>query len=138
MIARLAAPFVDWFAAHRRRQLEEIWRDPMAAQETAFRRLVASARDTEFGLSHGFAAIQSVGHYQAHVPIREYRDFRPMWARAISGERDVTWPGGPADWVKTSGTTSGDKLIPVTREALASHRMGGWDAFLGRRPGREP
>ena len=46
------------------------------------------------------------------------------------GACGVTWPGRCRDWVKTSGTTSGDKMIPVTREAFASHRKGGWDALL--------
>lgn len=90
MITRLAAPLLDRYAAHRRRQLEQRWRDPMAVQEAALRHLVATARDTEFGLSHGFAAIRTVGDYQSRVPIREYRDFRPLWARAIAGERDIT------------------------------------------------
>jgi len=42
----------------------------------------------------------------------------------------VTWPGRPRYWTKTSGTTAGDKTIPVTDEAFASHRKGGWDALL--------
>ena len=59
----------------------------------------------------------------------QYLDFRPLWERAIHGESDVTWPGRPRHWVKTSGTTAGEKYIPVTAEALASHRKGGWDAL---------
>jgi hypothetical protein len=47
----------------------------------------------------------------------------------LAGEADVTWPGRPRHWVKTSGTTAGDKLIPVTDEAFRSHRQGGWDAL---------
>src|SRR5262249_49140653 len=40
------------------------------------------------------------------------------------------WPGRARYWVKTSGTTAGDKVLPVTREAFAAHRRGGWDALL--------
>ena len=71
-----------------------------------------------------------MAEYQERVPVRDYRHFRPLWQRALDGESGVTWPGRCRDWVKTSGTTSGDKVIPVTREALASHRKGGWDALL--------
>jgi hypothetical protein len=130
MMARVAARTLRWLAARRRRALDEVWRDPAAVQERALARLVETARDTEFGLTHGFQRIRSVAEYQARVPVREYLDFRPLWDRALRGARDVTWPGRAHHWAKTSGTTAGDKVIPVTREAFASHRKGGWDAFL--------
>ena len=129
MIARAAAPLLDWYAGRRRRELGRVWRDAVSVQEAALRRLVAAARDTEFGLAHGFGGIRSVAEYQERVPVRDYRHFHPLWQRALDGESGVTWPGRCRDWVKTSGTTSGDKVIPVTREALTSHRKGGWDAL---------
>ena len=55
---------------------------------------------------------------------------RPLVQRAIAGERSVLWPGRPAEYCKTSGTTAGDKYIPVTREAFRAHRRGGLDALL--------
>jgi hypothetical protein len=120
----------DWLAGRRRRALERLWRDPMAAQERALCRLVAAARDTDFGLEHGFHGIRTVAEYQQRVPLRDYARHQPWIARAAAGEASVLWPGHCRDWVKTSGTTSGDKLIPVTAEALAAHRKGGWDALL--------
>ena len=72
MIERPAGRTIDWLAVRRRRALERIWRDPMAAQERALRRLVAAARDTDFGLAHGFHGIRSVAEYQQRVPIRDY------------------------------------------------------------------
>jgi hypothetical protein len=99
-------------------------------QEATLLDAVARARDTEFGLAHGFASIRSVADYRARVPVRDYLAFRPWWDRALRGVPDVTWPGRVRCWVKTSGTTAGDKLIPVTPEALRSHRRGGWDALL--------
>src|SRR5207245_11529669 len=66
----------------------------------------------------------------ARTPLGDYLRFQPLWNRVLDGERDVTWPGRPHYWVKTSGTTAGDKMIPVTPEALHAHRKGGWDALL--------
>jgi hypothetical protein len=129
-MAHLAAPALTWWAHRRRQALEAVWRHPAGAQEAALLRLVRTARDTEFGLSHGFQHIRSIDAYQERVPLREYLDFRPLWTRVLEGARDVTWPGRPRYWVKTSGTTAGDKVIPVTPEALGSHRQGGWDALL--------
>lgn len=130
MITLAAASLLDWYAQQRRRAWERIWRDPCRVQEMTLLQMVAAARGTEFGRRHGFEGIRSVAAYQERVPLGEYLDFRPLWERAIAGEADITWPGRPRHWVKTSGTTAGDKLIPVTPEAFSSHRKGGWDAFV--------
>lgn len=130
MSGRLVGRALDWYGRRRRRQLERVWRDPAAAQERALGALVAAARDTEFGLAHGFRSIRSVADFQARVPLRDYTQLRPWLDRAAAGEEGVAWPGVCRDWVKTSGTTSGDKLIPVTPEAFVAHRRGGWDALL--------
>ena len=130
MMARAAGTVLEWWAARRRRSLEQAWRRPAGVQEESLLRLVTTARDTEFGLAHGFASIRTVAEYQERVPLRDYSAFQPLWERAVGGVRDVTWPGEVRQWVKTSGTTAGDKLIPVTREAMAAHRKGGWDALL--------
>jgi hypothetical protein len=130
VIGGLAGTVIDWYGGRRRRQLEEIWRDPAGVQERALLRLTAAARDTEFGLAHGFGGIRSVAEYQARVPVRDYGELRPWLERAAAGEESVAWPGRCRDWVKTSGTTAGDKVIPVTPEAFAAHKKGGWDALL--------
>lgn len=130
MTGRVAGAVIDWYAGRRRRRLEQTWREPAEVQERALLRLVATARDTEFGLAHGFATIRSVADYQARVPVRDYGQSRAWLERAAAGQESVTWPGRCRDWVKTSGTTAGDKLIPVTPEALAAHKRGGWDALL--------
>src|SRR5918996_1116136 len=118
------------YAPRRRRALEAASARAGEIQERTLQRLVAAAARTEFGREHGFGSIRSVADYQARVPVRDYPAFRLRWARALAGESDVTWPGCPRHWVKTSGTTTGDKVIPVTPEAFASHRRGGWGALL--------
>jgi hypothetical protein len=130
MIARTAASVLGWYAPRRRRAMEEVARQAGLVQSRTLRRLVTSAAATDFGRQHDFSSIRSVAGYQARVPLRDYVAFQPWWARALGGENDVTWPGRSRHWVKTSGTTAGDKLIPVTPEAFASHRRGGWDALV--------
>jgi hypothetical protein len=130
VIERVGGPALRIYAAHRRRTLEGIARDAVRVQETTLLHLVRAARSTEFGRAHGFDDIRSVEEYQARTPLGDYLRFLPLWSRVIAGERDVTWPGRPRYWVKTSGTTAGDKSIPVTPEALRAHRKGGWDTLL--------
>jgi hypothetical protein len=76
VIGGLAGTVIDWYGSRRRRQLEGIWRDPAGVQERALLRLTAAARDTEFGLAHGFGGIRSVAEYQARVPVRDYGELR--------------------------------------------------------------
>jgi hypothetical protein len=130
MIARGGAAVLQWYLPRRRRALERVARQAGAVQEAALLALVRRARDTAFGRAHGFDAIRSIADYQARVPVSDYLAHRPWWARALQGEPDVTWPGRPRYWVKTSGTTAGDKVLPITPEAFAAHRRGGWDALL--------
>jgi hypothetical protein len=125
-----AGRLLDWAAARRRRGLERMSREAIRLQEETLRALVRTARDTEFGLAHGFHAVRSVAAYQTRVPVRDYLGFKPSWDAARRGVPDVTWPGRTATWVQTSGTTAGDKAIPVTPEAHRVHRRGGWDALL--------
>ena len=78
MTARVAGTVLDWYARHRRRALERVARDSVSVQERTLLRLVNTARDTEFGLRHGFRSIRSVTEYQARVPLRSYLDFAPL------------------------------------------------------------
>jgi hypothetical protein len=129
LVGRLARP-LGWLADRRLRQLEAAWRDPLVVQARALHALVERARDTVWGREHGFREIRGIADYQRRVPVTTYLDVRPLIERAIGGERDVLWPGRPAEYCKTSGTTAGDKLIPVTREAFRAHRQGGLDTLL--------
>jgi len=130
MIARAAGRVLDWAASRRRRAWEAGAAAQIVTQETALLRLLARARATAFGREYGFDTIRSVAEYQRRVPLRDYVETKPLLDRACAREPNVTWPGRPQYWVKTSGTTAGDKLLPVTPEAFASHRRGGWDALL--------
>jgi hypothetical protein len=110
--------------------MEAVWRDPFVVQERALRTLVTRARDTVWGREHGFSEINGIVDYQCRVPVTTYLEVRRFVERAIEGERDVLWPGRPQEYCKTSGTTAGDKYIPVTPEAFRMHRRGGLDALL--------
>jgi hypothetical protein len=129
MIARGAAWALNRYLTHRRRAWERVSRDAMTLQEATLRSLVRCGRRTRFGREHDFDGAATIAAYQTRVPLREYLEFKPRLEQALEGELDVVWPGRPTYWVKTSGTTAGDKALPVTSEALASQRRGGWDAL---------
>src|SRR5690349_17457988 len=92
-------------------------------QRNTLRKLLRTAADTEFGRSHSFTRLAAapdddlVRAYRAEVPPADFGAFRPLVARMREhGERDILWPGLVQDFAQTSGTTAGDKFIPVTKE----------------------
>ena len=98
------------------------WSQSAVADQLKWReKLVRQAAETVFGRAHNFHQISSGGDFSEAVPIRDYEGLRPWVDRIIDGESDVLWPGRPQYFAKTSGTTSGVKYIPLTRESLPSH-----------------
>ncbi|CAH1000195.1 hypothetical protein LEM8419_01343 [Neolewinella maritima] len=117
MLATLLKPYAHII----RRRLR--WKAGLAValQEEIRRDLVRTARHTAFGRDHDFGAIHTYADFKQRVPIGDYEDFRSYADRIKMGEADVSWPGTPAYLAKTSGTTSGVKYIPLTRDSLPNH-----------------
>lgn len=90
-------------------------------QEKIFKRLIAKGKDTAFGKAHGFEQIRSYQDYVERVPIQDYEGIKPYIERIKAGENDVLWPGRPAYFAKTSGTTSGVKYIPISKDSIPNH-----------------
>ena len=99
-------------------------------QEKVFQQLIAGARNTAFGKDHRFSEIKRYDDFKKNVPIRDYEGLKPYVERIIKGESDVLWKGLPAYFAKTSGTTSGVKYIPITKESIPNHINSARDAIL--------
>ena len=91
------------------------------AQQKVFKTLIAQAKHTAFGKDHNFENINTYQNFKAQVPIRDYEDLKPYVDRVVAGESDVLWKGKPLYFAKTSGTTSGTKYIPLTKESMPMH-----------------
>lgn len=98
--------------------------------------LLRRAAGTEFGRRHGFERLAGLPTgdllpaYRAAVPIRDSYGFREWVSRMREGgEAGVLWPGLVRDFAQTSGTTAGDKFIPVSREMLRSNFRASMDIF---------
>lgn len=123
ILSRPLAAIVD---AHTRR-----WSlRPVETQQAVLQSIVERAKDTVFGKEHGFASISTHRDFAKQVPIRDYEGLRPWMERVVAGERNVLWPGIPLYFAKTSGTTSGVKYIPITRESIPNHINGAKNALL--------
>lgn len=85
---------------------------------------------TQFGQDHNFKDISGYKDFSERVPVRDYEDLREYIDRMISGEADILWPGKPLYFAKTSGTTSGAKYIPLTKESMPTHIEAARNAIL--------
>jgi hypothetical protein len=124
--ALLARPFASYIAG----QTKKWSLRPGYYQTQTLEQLVFAARPTQFGRDHGFDAISSYDDFKKQVPIRDYEDLRPYIEKVLQGEPDVLWPGKPAYFAKTSGTTSGTKYIPISKESAPSHFISARNATL--------
>ncbi len=103
---------------------------PIETQEAVFESLIEKAFETSFGQDHNFRNIISHADFVKHVPIRDYEELKPYIERIREGELDVIWPGKPLYFAKTSGTTSGAKYIPLTKESMPYHVTAARNALL--------
>ena len=105
--------------ANRIAQKTKKWvKDPIGTQDLVFQDLIKKAAQTTFGKDHGFEGIKTHKDFVAKVPIRDYEELKQYVGKIIDGGSDVLWPGKPIYFAKTSGTTSGAKYIPITKESI--------------------
>lgn len=124
--AVLAKPFAAYIAG----QTKKWASNPGYFQTHVFKKLIADARHTQFGHDHGFESIQSHQDFIKQVPIRDYEALKPYIEKVLHGGKDVLWPSKPAYFAKTSGTTSGTKYIPISKESIPNHIHGARNALL--------
>ena len=104
--------------------------NPIETQEKVFKELISTATSTQFGTDHDFISINSYQDFVKRVPVRDYEDLKPYVDRVVAGEEDILWKGKPIYFAKTSGTTSGAKYIPITKESMPTHVEAARNAIL--------
>jgi hypothetical protein len=126
----LKAALSKMFAVFVNRQLNHIRQNAVKLQQDTFSNLIFDAKDTAFGRDHHFGDINSYEDFKKNVPVRDYEELRPYIERIVHGEENVMWPGKPAYLAKTSGTTSGVKYIPISKESMPEHIKAARNALL--------
>ena len=104
--------------------------NPHKTQEKVFKNLIAKAKNTAFGKDHDFKSIETYDDFKNRVKITDYEGLRSYVDRVVAGESDVLWIGKPLYFAKTSGTTSGAKYIPITKESMPTHIKAARNALL--------
>ena len=122
----LARPFASYIAS----QTKKWSLEPVGHQQKIFTELIKSGSSTVFGRDHHFDSIRNHEDFKQRVPIRDYEDLKPYVEQILKGKPDILWPGKPEYFAKTSGTTSGTKYIPITKDSVPNHINSARNALL--------
>ncbi len=104
--------------------------NPIETQQKVFENLIHQATTTQFGKDHYFSKIKTFQDFANQVPVRDYEALKPYVDRVVNGEENILWKGKPIYFAKTSGTTSGAKYIPLTKESMPFHIEAARNAIL--------
>jgi len=124
--AFLAKPYATFTVKKNQKWIQ----NPIIAQQKTLRYLINNAEHTQFGKDHNFQHIINYNDIKKHIPIRNYEGLKPYIEQIINGAYNVLWKGRPIYFAKTSGTTSGTKYIPITKESMPYHIIGAKHALL--------
>ena len=105
-------------------------KNPKEKQLEELNNLLIKAKDTSFGKYYHFDGILNADNvieaFKNSVPIFDYHKMNEEWWKQQQIYPDITWPGRPNYFARSSGTTGKkSKRIPVTDEYIASVRSVG-------------
>lgn len=113
----LAKPFAHYIANKVKKEAQQAVGD----QNILFKALLKLGKNTQFGKDHGLDKVQDYEGFKKAVPIRDYEQFVPYINMIKEGKHNILWKGLPIYFAKTSGTTSGVKYIPITKDSIDNH-----------------
>lgn len=113
----LAKPFAGYIYKTIKKQMLSAIED----QEKILKELIKTGRNTIYGKDHHFSQVNNYQEFKSSVPVRDYEQLKPYIEQIKSGAHNVLWKGKPMYFAKTSGTTSGVKYIPITKDSVNNH-----------------
>jgi hypothetical protein len=122
----LAKPFASYIYKGIRKSMHTA----VADQESILKQLVKTGRTTEFGKDHHLENVNSYEEFCQAISIRDYEEMRPYIDKIKEGKHNVLWKGRPIYFAKSSGTTSGTKYIPITKDSIPNHINSARNALL--------
>jgi hypothetical protein len=113
----LARPFASYIY----KAIQKGMTTAVADQEVIFKDLLRVGAKTAFGEEHRLGEVKTYEEFRQAVPIRDYEQFAPYINLIKEGRHNILWQGLPIYLAKTSGTTSGVKYIPITKDSISNH-----------------
>lgn len=122
----LAKPFANYVIKAQKKWTE----NASMAQKKVFQYLIKQGQNTIFGKDHDFENIKTYADFRDRVPVYDYEGLRPYIDKIQKGVSNALWKDKPLYFAKTSGTTSGTKYIPITKESMPFHINSARNALL--------
>lgn len=113
----LAKPFANYIHKQIKKNMVHAVKD----QQDIFNALIKTGKQTVFGKDHQFQNIHTHKDFTQAVPVRDYEQIKSYIELIKEGKHNVLWKGVPIYFAKTSGTTSGVKYIPITKDSIPNH-----------------
>jgi GH3 auxin-responsive promoter len=113
----LAKPFASYIYRSIRKDIGSALED----QDSILKNLLKTGSKTVFGREHHLEGVKSYEEFREAVPIRDYEQLKTYISQIKEGKHNVLWPGQPIYFAKTSGTTSGIKYIPISKDSISNH-----------------
>src|SRR6202166_3640872 len=113
----LAKPFASYIYRSIRKEISSALED----QENIFKSLVKTGSKTVFGREQHLETVKTYEEVRTAVPVRDYEQLKPYIDQIKQGKHNILWPGQPIYFAKTSGTTSGIKYIPISKDSISNH-----------------
>ncbi|MBI4930685.1 MAG: GH3 auxin-responsive promoter family protein [Bacteroidetes bacterium] len=111
--------FASWLMTKRMHQIELFMKYPHEVQNEWFRKLIDSAKDTEWGKKFRYDSVSSPTQFSEQVPLQDYDSMKPYIERIRRGEQNILWSTEIKWFAKSSGTTNDkSKFIPLSEESL--------------------
>lgn len=129
MLKNLINFYLFSYARRRVKEIEETYANPLRLQESTLFSVLDKARYTEFARTYDFKSIKSITSYQKRIPLLKYDDIRQWIEKTIDGKPNVLWPGRIWNFALSSGTISGNKHIPISKERMIVNRRAAMDCL---------
>ena len=113
----LARPFANYIYNKTRKGMLMALED----QDAILKTLLKTGKTTVFGKEHKLEGVSDHASFTQAVPIRDYEQLKSYIDQIKEGKQNVLWKGKPIYFAKTSGTTSGVKYIPITKDSIPNH-----------------
>jgi len=120
---------LSWAKKHIRKA-DEFKKNAEKNQKDLLLSLIETAKKTLFGREHDFENIHSIQEFQERVSVADYEDLKPYIERVKKGQANILWTETPEYFAKTSGTTSGSKYIPISKEGMPFQIAGAQSALF--------
>lgn len=122
--------FARPFAAYISKSVKKGMATAVEDQDAILKSLLKTGSTTEFGKEHKMSAVTDYNEYKEAVKIRDYESFKPYVELIKQGKHNILWKGQPLYLAKTSGTTSGVKYIPISKDSISNHLNSARNALL--------